>query len=271
VEEGISLEVYMSVPQWLFVPNRVPRTMVLVGISIAECALLLLLWSTQTSPLIQGPTEVFDAYPTLFAKGLGYHLKTSFVLFAQAMVIATVLSLGCAYVSRFALGYPIATAVGKLRFIGFTGLTFLFTITVGGGHPLKLALLVFGITVFFTVGMVSVVRDIPEEQLDHARTLKMGEWQVLWEVVVLGTLDEALELMRQNAAIGWMMLTMVEGLSRTEGGIGVMLLNDDKTFNMAGVFAIQSIILAIGILLDYGLGVFRNLCCPHVARAHKRG
>jgi len=39
-------------------------------------------------------------------------------------------------------------------------------------------------------------------------------------VIVLGRADAAFDAMRQNAAMGWMMLTMVEGISRSEGGIG---------------------------------------------------
>ena len=45
--------------------------------------------------------------------------------------------------------------------------------------------------------------------------------------------------MRQNAAMGWMMLTMVEGISRSEGGVGAMLLNQNKHFHLSAVFAIQ--------------------------------
>ena len=38
----------------------------------------------------------------------------------------------------------------------------------------------------------------------------MGEWRVVWEVVVRGTRDQAIDVMRQNAAMGWMMLTMAK-------------------------------------------------------------
>ena len=127
----------------------------------------------------------------------------------------------------------------KGRFLGLAGLTFIFTLIVGGGHPLKMSLLVFGMTVFFVTSMAAVVAQIPRESFDHARTLRMNEWRVVWEVVILGTADQAFEVLRQNAAIGWMMLTMVEGISRSEGGVGAMLLNQNKHFHLAEVFAIQ--------------------------------
>ena len=70
-------------------------------------------------------------------------------------------------------------------------------------------------------------------------------------------------MLRQNAAIGWMMLTMVEGISRAEGGVGAMLLNQNKHFHLAEVFAIQLLILLVGMLQDYGIGVLKRLLCPY--------
>lgn len=46
---------------------------------------------------------------------------------------------------------------------------------------------------------------------------------------------------------------MVEGITRSEGGIGALLLNQNKYFNLSAVFAIQLTILAYGILQDYAL------------------
>jgi NitT/TauT family transport system permease protein len=111
--------------------------------------------------------------------------------------------------------------------------------------------------------MAAVIVTIPKGDFDHARTLRMSEWRVVWEVVILGTADKAFEVLRQNAAIGWMMLTMVEGVVRSEGGIGAALINENKYFRLEGVFAIQLVILAVGLFQDYLLGALRRLCCPY--------
>src|SRR5438034_9940955 len=118
-------------------------------------------------------------------------------------------------------------------------------------------------TVFFTTSMGSVVADIPKERFDHARTLRMSEWEVVWEVVILGTANEAIEILRQNAAIGWMMLTMVEGISRSEGGIGALLLNQSKHFRLDEVFAIQFVVLLVGVSQDYVIGAVSRAICPY--------
>jgi NitT/TauT family transport system permease protein len=93
---------------------------------------------------------------------------------------------------------------------------------------------------------------------------------VVWEVVIRGTLDRAFEAMRQNAAIGWMMLTMVEGIVRSEGGVGAMLLNEQKHFKIEAIFAIQIIILIIGLCQDYLIGVIRKIICPYAALTLER-
>src|SRR5437763_14056982 len=113
-------------------------------------------------------------------------------------------------------------------------------------------MLVFAMTVFFVTSMAAVIVQIPKGTFDHARTLRMKEWRVVGEVVVLGTADKAFEVLRQNAAIGWMMLTMVEGVVRSQGGVGAMLLNNMKYFKLPEVYAIQIAILIVGLLQDGG-------------------
>src|SRR6266849_2664624 len=82
-------------------------------------------------------------------------------------------------------------------------------------------------------------------------------------LIVLGRADAAFDAMRQNAAMGWMMLTMVEGISRSEGGIGALLLNQNKHFRLEAVFAIQIAILLIGLFQDYALGLAKKFLFPY--------
>jgi NitT/TauT family transport system permease protein len=190
-------------------------------------------------------------------------LWTSFLTNLQALAITAVISLALPYLTVLPVFRPIVNALSKGRFIGLTGLTFMFTLVFGGGHPLKVSLLVFGMTVFFITSMASVVAEIPKEKYDYARSLRLSEWQVVKEVVILGTADKAIEVFRQNAAMGWMMLTMVESISRSEGGIGAMLLNQNKHFHLAEVFAIQGVILLVGMIQDYAIGIIKRLFMPY--------
>ncbi len=158
---------------------------------------------------------------------------------------------------------PVIEAVSKLRFLGITGLVVPFTLITGGGYDLKVYLLTFGMTTYFVTAMAQVVIDIPREQFDDLRALGANELRILWEVVILGTLDKALDVTRQNLAIGWTMITMVEGISRAEGGLGALILNQNKHFRLAEVYSILLVILVVGLVLDYAIGAITRVLCPY--------
>jgi NitT/TauT family transport system permease protein len=244
-----------------FRPNSEVPPMTARAILVAWAVIGLLVWSFGPA-VIPTPLEVLRAFPPLFSNGLLEGLLSSLTLNIEALLLSSILSLGLAYLTVLGALRPFVTFVAKLRFLGLTGLTFVFGLMLTG-HSLKVGLLVLGLTVFMTTTMVDVVATIPKWQFEHARTLRMTEWRVVWEVVILGTFDKALEALRQNAAIGWVMLTMVEGLVRSEGGLGTLLLNENKHFKLDAVFAVQIVILGVGLLQDYGLGKLRQVLCPY--------
>jgi NitT/TauT family transport system permease protein len=247
-----------------FSPNRIISKPALRFIIVFQVAVLLVVWATSTYVFLPKPMDVWRAFVDLWSnEGLGQELIVSFMLNVQAMAWATLISLVLAYLTVVPFFQPIVSAVTKGRFLGMVGLTFFFTVIFASGHRLKVSLLVFGVSVFFVTSMIDVVAQIPKEKFDLARTLRMGEWRVLWEVIVLGRADAAFDAMRQNAAMGWMMLTMVEGISRSEGGIGALLLNQNKHFRLEAVFAIQIAILLIGLFQDYALGLAKKFLFPY--------
>jgi NitT/TauT family transport system permease protein len=244
-------------------PNRVVSPAALRWLGLAWLAGLVAAWSASSFDVLPTPLEVMRAFRPLAEQSLLPHLFASMRTNAVAMLWATAISLGLAYASVLPVVKPVAAFVAKTRFWGFTGITVLFTLWFRGGHQLKISLLVFGLTGFFVTAMIDEVQAIPQEKFDYARTLGMGEARVVWEVIVRGTLDRAFDVFRQNAAMGWMLLTMVETLVRSEGGIGVLLANQNKHMNLASVVALQSIVFGVGMGQDYLIGVAKNLVCPH--------
>jgi NitT/TauT family transport system permease protein len=254
----------------VLLPNRVISRQTLRWVIGFQLLMLFFIWVFSPTVFLPKPKEVFQALSEMWMEGLGGELITSFFLNLQAIALSTILSLLLAYLTVIPFFRPIVTLLSKLRFLSLVGLTFFFTLMATSGHGLKLYLLVFSVSVFFVTGMAEVVAAIPKEKFDLARTLRMGEWRVVYEVVILGQADKAFETLRQNAAMGWMMLTMVEGISRSEGGVGAMLLNQNKHFHLSAVFAIQISILFLGLGQDYVIGLLRRVFCPYATLTLER-
>ena len=255
----------------IFLPNRVVSRGTFLIISAFWIVGFLLIWSTNTIKAIPRPGEVLHEFSDLWnTMGLAQELLKSMDLNIRALIISGVICLGLAYLTVIPFFRPVINALSKGRFLSLVGFSFVFTLLIGGGEKLKLTLLVIGMSVFLLTSMAAVVAEIPKADFDHARTLRMPEWKVVWEVVIRGTFYQAFEVMRQNAAIGWMMLTMVEGIVRSAGGVGAMLLNEQKHMKIEAVFAIQIIILVIGLCQDYLIGVIRRLVCPYAVLTLER-
>jgi NitT/TauT family transport system permease protein len=235
-----------------------------------QVAFLFLFWCFYPTVFFPSPGEVLGALGSLWREGLLVELVTSLTLNLEALAVATAVSLGLSYLSLTPFFRPVVAFLCKLRFLSLLGLSFFFTLITKDGHSLKLYVLVFSIAVFFVTSMVDVVQSVPKAELDLARTLRMSPWSVVWQVVVRGQADKAFDVLRQNAAIGWLMLTVVEGMSRAEGGIGAMLLTQNKHFHIASVIALQGVILLVGIAQDYGIGALRNMFCPYANLSTER-
>jgi NitT/TauT family transport system permease protein len=249
----------------IFLPNRAVDRATMLGLVAIWVVAAFVVWVASPWQSLPGPGEVWSAFGRLWWHGgMGPELFTTLKLITHALLLTVVISLALSYLTVIAFFRPLVAAVCKLRFLGLTGLLFPFTLLTGGGYALKVALLTFGMTTFYVTAMAQVVMDIPREQFDHLRVLGASEGRIQWEVVVRGTLDRALDTTRQNLAIGWAMITMVEGISRAEGGIGALILNQNKHFHLAEVYAVLIAILVMGLLLDYAMGVLVRVLCPHV-------
>ena len=252
-------------------PNQWVSRRTYLSLAAGWTAVVLVLWIVGAG-IFPRPGLVFASLRTLVQdQGLLGELLTSLTLFGEALLIAVLISFTLAYLSVVPAMRPIVTALTKARFLSLVGFTFVFTIWFHGGHALKLALLVFGISAFLLTSMVDVVASVPTEKLDHARTLRMGDWRVVWEVVVLGQMGPAFDAIRQNAAMGWMMLTMVEGLVRGEGGIGTMLMDQNKHFHLAAIIAVQGVFLIAGFFQDAFLAWLKGVLVPFAALTTERG
>lgn len=248
----------------LVVPNAPTTRRDRLYIALTWAAVVLAIWSYIDIPFLPKPYEILAAFEHLREDGTFLEFGVSLWTMAEAIFWTIAISLSLAYLSVVPAMKPVVTFVTGLRYLGLVGLMLAFTLIAPDGHALKVMVLTFGMTVFYLRDMLHVVNNIPQANYDHARTLGMGPWRTIYEVVILGTLADALESLRVNAAMGWMMLTMVEGVVRSEGGIGVVLLNMNRHMDLPAEGALLISLFGLGLLQDFLIGFAKDyLICPY--------
>ncbi|HEY4060350.1 MAG TPA: ABC transporter permease subunit [Puia sp.] len=235
--------------------------LIMVGVQVS---VTLLCWQFSGGGLIPQPGKVFLAFGRLLTTRLLIdNLLTSLLLTLQAMLYSIGITLALGYLSVIPFFNSLARFIVKCRYLTLTGLIFIFTLLTKDGSQLKLSLLIFGIVPFFTTSFLSVIVRTPRQEYELCQTLGYTRWQSLYEVVVIGKADQVFEIVRQNFAIAWMMITLVEGLNMSEGGIGALLIKYNKYNDLTNVLALQGVIFAIGLCFDYLLGKIRHWLFPY--------
>jgi ABC-type nitrate/sulfonate/bicarbonate transport system permease component len=233
--------------QWLIVGTWLALVVVYWGVS-----------STGSKHLFPTPGQVWDGFQSLYKEGLVVHIASSLGLCLQATFLSIVVSLVIVYLSPLPALQPIARGLSKLRYLPLTGITFYLAVLVHDARTMQVGVLFIFMSLYFITSLLGVLKDIPEEEIDHARSLKCSRWEVLWEVVIKGRLDYVMDVLRQNLAITWMMLVTVESILVAAGGLGVLIKNSDKFMNHGRIVALQLVILLVGLLLDRVLQVARK-------------
>src|SRR6266568_2184486 len=120
----------------VFAPNRAVSAGAMRVIVATQVALALLFWWSSPLPILPRPDEVYRALGVLwFEQGLGRELWTSVLVNLEALAFTLAISLGLSYLTVLPIFRPIAAAASKGRFLGLIGLTFVFTLLLGGGGP----------------------------------------------------------------------------------------------------------------------------------------
>lgn len=248
----------------IFEPLRVVNRQTVTILIIIQAIAALALWQILGNQLIPSPIKVSNSILHIVtSKEFFDNLFSSLGLTLRGMFYSILIALIFSYLALLPFFKTIATFITKCRYLTLTGLIFLFTLLTQNGHQLKISLLIFGIVPFFVTSLLAIFENINPQEYDLCRTLKMNNWQTLKEVVIIGRIDNVFEVMRQNFAISWMMITMVEGLSMSEGGLGTMLIKSNKYIDLGTVFGILAIILVMGVLFDYLLGKIRHWLFPY--------
>ena len=208
--------------------------------------------------LFPSPEQVFTGLTELYNEGLIVHVFSSLFLCLKAILIAIFISLSVSYLATLPVLNIIAKTLSRLRYLPLTGITFYLAIIINDARQMQVWVLVVFMSTYLTTSLLSMIKDIPKEEFDHARSLKCNRWEVLWEVVIKGRFDYVIEVIRQNLAIVWMMLVTVESILVAAGGLGFLIKNSDKFMNHGRIIALQLVILLVGLSIDFILTWLRK-------------
>tara|TARA_R110000782_G_scaffold15939_3_gene46110 strand:- start:4664 stop:5440 length:777 start_codon:yes stop_codon:yes gene_type:complete len=215
--------------------------------------------SIGTTHLFPTPSQVFGGLGDIWQEGLITHLGSSLSLCFQAILYSVIISMIFAYLTTIAFSKSLGTFLSKLRYLPPTGIAFYVTIMMSDARQIQVWVLVIFMSTFLITSLTQMIKDIPEEEFDHAKTLGCNRWEILWEVVIKGRLDYVIELIRQNLAIVWVMLVTVESILIAAGGLGVLIKNGDRLGANGKVIAVQAIIILVGVGLDFLLTKLRKI------------
>src|ERR1051325_9905255 len=248
-------------PKKLFRPfEKITQSQTTI-IVVVWIVLVLAYWifaTAGTKHLFPTPSQVWNGFESLYREGLVVHVFSSLGLFLKAILLSTIVSLIIVYLSPLPALHPVAITLSRFRYLPLTGITFYLAILVSDARTMQVSVLFIFMSLYFITSLLSVIKDIPKEEIDHARSLKCSRWEVLWEVVVKGRFDYVIDVLRQNLAIIWMMLVTVESILVAAGGLGVLIKNSDKFANHGRIVALQIVILLLGLLLDATLNMLRK-------------
>lgn len=228
--------------------NRNTNNIIIVGYFIVS----ILLWEILKGKTFPDPLLTFKKIIELATDFNFYDdLLASFKVTVEAMFISIIISAILVYGYSLPLIKPFVDFICKLRFLTISGLMYVMTMASDGtAHNLKILLLLFGIIPFFVTSLVSTAYSGLDSLKDLCSTLNMNRWQSLLEIIIIGKIDQLIITIGQNFAIGWMMITTVEGKAMSEGGIGTLLINTTKHIELEYVFALLFYVLMFGVVSD---------------------
>jgi sulfonate transport system permease protein len=191
---------------------------------------------------------------------------------ARGMLYAMLITMLLAYLHTIEFFKAYIDFITKCRYLTFATVMTMFTMHSDSLSGLKMTLLLFGTIPFFVTSFVAETalgKGTPEYQLNKAYVNRKGKWEALFEVIIVGKLDRLFEVVRQNYAIAWMVITTVEANALNEGGIGTMVSKANRVMNLGNLLAIALLVILLGVLFDFAFGWLRVTLFEYVKPKRK--
>ena len=245
-----------------FLVKRKHKIMWTIG--ICQYAIAFIILQVQGNPMIPRPLGILsEGWGIIWTEGFTDNFLTTLFFIFKGMGISMLISMVISYMFRIDILKLLPWLISKARFLSLAGIVYLLTILIHNNGHIKLWALVISIVPYFVTSLVSYFEAINPKEYQLCYTLKMNSWQTLWEVVIKGKMHLVLEVLSQNFGFAWMMIPTLEILAWSEGGLGTLLITENRHFRMERVFAILMIIQITGIFLDYLWGLIKVSFFPY--------
>ncbi|WP_122666205.1 ABC transporter permease [Pseudomonas viridiflava] len=219
---------------------------------------LLLLWELASqlgllpSRVIAAPSQIGGTLWAMIESGeLGTHLWVSLQRALLGLSIGVAIGVVAALITGLSKKGEVIldSPMQMLRTIPSLALVPLFILWFGIGEFTKIALIVTGTTFPVYLNLYSGIRNIDPKLIEAANTLGLNRRQLIWHVILPGSLPSFFVGLRYSLGISWLALVFVEQINTT-AGIGY-LASDARDFMRTDVIVICLLIYSIlGLVID---------------------
>jgi len=203
-------------------------------------------------PSIPPPHHVIQAFPSLYKddklvsntfRSIWLNLQGYFWALLIALPLGFLIGLIPLFRGLF------AGQVDAMRYLPLTALVGLFTTWFGIDDGMKIAFLAFGIIVYVLPVVVQRINEVKDVYLKTVFTLGATDWQTVKTVYIPSVMSRMIDDIRVITAISWTYIIIAELLNR-QGGIGSLIYIKSRQGQVAKVFAMLLVIIAIGFIQD---------------------
>jgi sulfonate transport system permease protein len=225
---------------------------------------LLLLWELASQlglipqRIIAAPSQIGGTLWAMIVSGeLGKHLLVSLQRALVGLSIGVSIGVVAALITGLSKRGEVIldSPMQMLRTIPSLALVPLFILWFGIGEFTKIALIVTGTTFPVYLNLFAGIRNIDPKLIEAAHTLGLNRRELIWHVILPGSLPSFFVGLRYSLGISWLALVFVEQINTT-AGIGY-LASDARDFMRTDVIVICLLIYSVlGLLID---GLIRTL------------
>jgi len=253
--------------KWLFIPNTKLNHNQYILVRVFIYSIILFIWSLSHSTLIPPIQKIIFSYQSLVVQDkLFLEILTSSILFGKCLFWVILISFISSYLSVIPIINPVVQLEAKFRAISIVGIQLFFTTIASDDYHLKIWIIGFFTTPWLITSMLDIIKNIPPEEYDHARTLRFPEWYVTWHVVIRGQFHLVMDAIIQVSLMIVVFLPVAEKIIKSDGGIGYLLTSLERFHDNTKIYAIDILLVILVSLLITILKWIRDLFCPYAEK-----